>query len=150
MTGCRSTASPNLGAAKEISLEALIEAEPDFVIASCNTAADMELLPTFEAMGIPAAYFEVSTFEQYLAMLDRCTLLTGDRAAYKQNGTDVQAQVDEAIARARRQRAARFVYPRVGVRLPRKKTAGIMCWARCWPRWAVRTSPTGKARCLKI
>ena len=67
----------NLGAAKEISLEALIEAEPDFVIASCNTAADMELLPTFEAMGIPAAYFEVSTFEQYLSMLDRCTLLTG-------------------------------------------------------------------------
>lgn len=102
----------NLGAAKEISLEALIEAEPDFVIASCNTAADMELLPTFEAMGIPAAYFEVSTFEQYLSMLDRCTLLTGDRAAYKQNGTDVQAQVDEAIARADGS-APRVLYIRV-------------------------------------
>ena len=102
----------NLGAAKEISLEALIEAEPDFVIASCNTAADMELLPTFEAMGIPAAYFEVSTFEQYLSMLDRCTLLTGDRAAYAQNGTDVQAQVDEAIARADGS-APRVLYIRV-------------------------------------
>ena len=84
----------------------------------------MELLPTFEAMGIPAAYFEVSTFEQYLSMLDRCTLLTGDRAAYAQNGTDVQAQVDEAIARADGSAPARFVYPRVGVRLPRKKQPG--------------------------
>ena len=72
----------------------------------------MELLPTFEAMGIPAAYFEVSTFEQYLSMLDRCTLLTGDRAAYKQNGTDVQAQVDEAIARADGS-APRVLYIRV-------------------------------------
>ena len=90
----------DLGASKEISLETLIATEPDFIVASCNTQLDLDFMPTFEEMGIPAAYFEVSTFERYLSMLDRCTQITGDTAAYQTNGADVQAQVDEAIARA--------------------------------------------------
>ena len=90
----------NLGAAKDLNLETLIASEPDFIVASCNTALDLELLPTFEEMGIPAAYFEVSTFEQYLAMLERCTLLTGDAQAYEENGLAVRQQVEDAIARA--------------------------------------------------
>lgn len=90
----------DLGASKEISLETLIAAQPDFIVASCNTQLDLELLPTFEEMGIPAAYFEVSTFESYLSMLERCTQITGETQNYKTNGTDVQAQVDQAIARA--------------------------------------------------
>ena len=90
----------DLGGTKEISLETLIAAEPDFIVASCNTELDLELMPTFEEMGIPAAYFEVSTFEDYLSMLDRCTQITGDTDAYQTNGADVQTQVDEAIARA--------------------------------------------------
>lgn len=90
----------DLGASKEISLETLIATEPDFIVASCNTQLDLDFMPTFEEMGIPAAYFEVSTFDSYLSMLDRCTQITGDTAAYQTNGADVQAQVDEAIARA--------------------------------------------------
>lgn len=90
----------DLGASKDISLETLIATEPDFIVASCNTQLDLDFMPTFEEMGIPAAYFEVSTFESYLSMLDRCTRITGDAAAYQTNGADVQAQVDEAIARA--------------------------------------------------
>lgn len=90
----------DLGASKEISLETLIAAQPDFIVASCNTQLDLELLPTFEEMGIPAAYFEVSTFESYLSMLERCTQITGEPQNCKTNGTDVQAQVDQAIARA--------------------------------------------------
>lgn len=90
----------NLGASKEISLETLIAAEPDFIVASCNTALDLELLPTFEEMGIPAAYFEVSTFDQYLSMLQRCTEITGDTQAYQTYGVDVKKQVEDAVARA--------------------------------------------------
>lgn len=90
----------DLGASKEIRLETLIAAQPDFIVASCNTQLDLELLATFEEMGIPAAYFEVSTFESYLSMLERCTQITGQTQNYKTNGTDVQAQVDQAIARA--------------------------------------------------
>lgn len=90
----------DLGGTKELSLETLIAAEPDFILASCNTELDLELMPTFEEMGIPTAYFEVSTFEDYLSMLERCTALTGDADAYRQNGEAVRDQVDAAIARA--------------------------------------------------
>ena len=57
----------NLGGVKEPSAEALLAAQPDFVIGSAKTAADVDLLPTLEQAGIPTAYFEVSTFEDYLA-----------------------------------------------------------------------------------
>lgn len=90
----------NLGASKDLSLETLIAAQPDFIVASCNTELDLELMPVFEEMGIPTAYFEVSTFEQYLSMLERCTQITGDAQAYQDQGEAVRGQVEDALARA--------------------------------------------------
>src|SRR5699024_11521458 len=86
--------------AKEVHLETLLAAEPDFVLASCNTEADLELQPTLEALGIPTAYFRVSTFPDYLRMLEICTAITGDTEAYAEHGAAVQAQAAAAIARA--------------------------------------------------
>ncbi len=90
----------NLGAVKEPSLEALLAAQPDLVLASCNTAADLELLDVFEAAGIPAAYFDVQGFDDYLDMLDVCTRLTGERENYVKYGLDVQEEIEAAVARA--------------------------------------------------
>jgi iron complex transport system substrate-binding protein len=90
----------NLGAIKEPSLETLIAAEPDLVIASCNTEADVELLETLESMGIPVVYFEVSSFEDYLRMLDICTQLTGHTENYETYGQALQEEINEAKAMA--------------------------------------------------
>lgn len=90
----------NIGSSKDLNLELLIASEPDFILASCNTALDLELEPTFDAMGIPTAYFEVSNFEEYLHMLEICTRITGNGEAYQRNGTDIQAQIDASVARA--------------------------------------------------
>lgn len=90
----------DLGKTSGISLELLLAADPDFILASCNTKLDMDLLDTFEGLGIPTAYFEVSSFEQYLHMLDVCTRITGRPELYEQNGLAVQAGVNEALARA--------------------------------------------------
>ena len=87
-----------LGAIKSPNLEALLDAEPDFILASCNTAANLELEETFEEAGIPVAYFDVQTFDDYLRMLEICTRLTGSPERYETYGTDVRLQVDEAIA----------------------------------------------------
>lgn len=89
----------NLGAVKTPSLETLIAAEPDFVIGSTKTAADVEMMETLDLLGIPGACFDISSFEDYLHMLDILTQLTGDTEAYQQNGVEVQAQVDAARAR---------------------------------------------------
>ena len=88
----------NLGGVKEPSAEALLAAQPDFVIGSAKTAADVDLLPTLEQAGIPTAYFEVSTFEDYLAMLEVCE--------------QVRAQVDAAVARAEGKEGPSVLYLR--------------------------------------
>ena len=88
----------NLGAVKEISLEGLIAAEPDLILASTGTDIDVELMDTFEELGIPALYFHVDSFAEYLHMLDICTKISGKPDNYHRYGADVQAQVDESIA----------------------------------------------------
>ena len=89
----------DLGAVKEPNLEVLLSAQPDFILASCNTAADLELESTFEQMGIPVAYFDVQTFDDYLNMLQICTELTGFSENYETYGLAVQEQVEAAKAR---------------------------------------------------
>ena len=90
----------NLGMTKELSLEKLLEVEPDFVIASVNTAQQLGWKETLEAAGIPVAYFDVSDFEDYLRLLKICTDLTGRADLYEQNGTKVQGQIDAVLAAA--------------------------------------------------
>ena len=102
----------NLGGVKEPSAEARPGAQPDFVIGSAKTAADVDLLPTLEQAGIPTAYFEVSTFEDYLAMLEVCTRVTGRPELYEQYGEQVRAQVDAAVARAEGKEGPSVLYLR--------------------------------------
>ena len=90
----------NLGAVKQPSLETLLASEPDFVLASVNTAADLELEGVLSAAGIPAAYFDVQSFEDYLNMLDICTRLTGERENYEKYGLAVREEIDAAKERA--------------------------------------------------
>lgn len=89
----------NLGAIKEPNLEALLAAEPDLILASCNTSADLELKDTFEEAGIPVAYFDVQSFADYRNMLEICTQLTGCPENAVTYGDDVAEQVAQAIDR---------------------------------------------------
>ena len=89
----------DLGAVKEPNLEVLLLAEPDLILASVNTAADLELMDAFDQAGIPAAYFEVDCFEDYLRMLETCARLTGQPERYETYGEAVRAQVEAAVAR---------------------------------------------------
>ena len=99
----------NLGNTKDLSLEALLAAEPDFVIGSVNTPEHLQWKDTLEAAGIPVAYFEVSDFEDYLRMLEICTAITDRMDVYVTRGLSLQRKIDECIARA----AERGTSPRV-------------------------------------
>ena len=90
----------NLGATKDISLEKLLAARPQLVIASCSTAEQVALEPVLSQMGLNTVYFDVDSFEDYLRMLRVCTQITGCEENYARYGEDVQAQVDAARARA--------------------------------------------------
>ena len=90
----------NLGGAKQLNLETLIDCRPDLILASCGSDGTVELADTFEEMGLTAAYFSVNSFEDYLRMLKLCTQITGCQENYKTYGDDVRAHVDAALSRA--------------------------------------------------
>lgn len=87
----------NLGNTKELSLELLLAAQPDFVLASTNTRQNMEWKDTLEAAGINVAYFDVADFDDYLRLLKLCTDITGRTDLYEQHGLAVQAQIDAVL-----------------------------------------------------
>ena len=84
----------DLGRMLEPNVEALIASEPDFVIASAGTDAQVELLDTFESAGLNVAYFEVSDFDDYLNMLDTLTDITGRKDLFEQYGTRLEHEID--------------------------------------------------------
>lgn len=89
----------DLGAIKEPNFEVLMSAEPDFILASCNTSADLELQSRFEELGINVAYFDIQSFDDYLRMLKVCTELTGQPDNYREYGEAVAELVNSSIAR---------------------------------------------------
>ena len=84
----------------EPDVEQLIAAEPDFVIASANTDADVAMEETLTQAGITVAYFDVANFDDYLNMLSICTQITGRDDLYQKNGLDVQKEVEAMKQRA--------------------------------------------------
>ena len=88
----------NLGNTKQLSMELLLSAGPDFILASTNTRQNVEWRDTLEATGIPVAYFDVSDFDDYLHLLDICTDITGRKDLYDRYGREVQQQIDQVLA----------------------------------------------------
>lgn len=88
----------HLGGVLHPNLETLLSAEPDLILASCDTAPDMEFLPTFEELNLPALYFRVENLQDYLRMLDVCTQITGKPENYAVYGEKALEQAEAAIA----------------------------------------------------
>ena len=84
----------NIGGAHSPNLEMIFSANPDFVIASASTSSNVEMLETLETAGITVAYFDVDNFEDYLAMLNICTDITGRKDLYERNGLELQSQIE--------------------------------------------------------
>ena len=90
----------NLGNTKELSLELLLSAQPDLILASANTRQNLEWMETLEAAGISTAYFDVSDFDDYLSVLKLCTDITGRSDLYETHGLAVQQQIQAVLEKA--------------------------------------------------
>ncbi len=87
----------DLGDFQNFSAELLFDSDPDLIIASSNTQIDLDWMDTFDEMGIPALYFDVEDFNDYLEMLKICTSITGRDDLYQKYGLDVEQEVDAAL-----------------------------------------------------
>lgn len=85
----------SIGGAHSPSLELLLSANPDFVIASASTSSNIEMQTALENVGITVAYFDVDNFEDYLGMLDICTDITGRKDLYEKNGLEIQSRIEK-------------------------------------------------------
>lgn len=86
----------NIGKVSEPNLELILSTEPDFIIGSVNTSANIEFKDTFESLDIPVAYFDITNFEDYLDTMSIFTALTDRQDLFEKNGLDVRDQIDEA------------------------------------------------------
>ena len=91
----------NLGNTKELSLELLLSAQPDFVLASSNTRQNVEWKETLEAAGITVAYFDVADFRDYRNLLELATSITGREDLYELHGLAVDSQIQLVLERSR-------------------------------------------------
>lgn len=89
----------NLGGTKRLSMELLLGASPDFVLASTNTPQHLEWQQALEGAGVTVAYFDVNCFEDYLRVLKICTDITGEKERYQQYGVEIQNQISEILER---------------------------------------------------
>ena len=87
-----------LGGAHSPSLEAILSAEPDLVLASASTASHVNLLDSLKSAGITVAYFDVDCFDDYLKMLKICADLTGCKENFTVYGTDLEKRIDKIKA----------------------------------------------------
>lgn len=91
----------SVGTYQSPNMEQILSLNPDLVILSSDTVrtgSHVALKDSLAAAGIPAAYFKVTHFEDYLDMLRICTQITGDMQAYEKNGAAVQAQIDQILS----------------------------------------------------
>ncbi len=100
--------SPNVervGDFTAIDMEKVIALEPDFVIMTgastgrAGAASQLDFKETLEASGITVAYFTVTTFPDYLRMLETCCKITGRSDLFTANGEDVQSKIEAIIAK---------------------------------------------------
>lgn len=84
----------NIGKTKSPNTELLLASDPDLVLASASTAANVEMKDILESAGITVAYFDVDSFEDYLEMLRICTEITGRSDLYEKNGIEIREKID--------------------------------------------------------
>lgn len=130
------------GAGQKIDNEKLLAAEPDFVIGSTDTPAQVSACETAEKAGIPCALFREDDFEDYLKILEIFCDINGEPDAYETYGKSQEATIRTVISDAERftaengRRSVLFIRAGSGGSATKAKTAenhftGVMLKELC-------------------
>lgn len=92
----------DLGSLQNPSLETILAADLDFLVLSANLKGHLALAETLDNAGIPYAYVDIETFDDYLKTLKNFTDITGRPDLYQKNGVDVGSEIDKIISSNKR------------------------------------------------
>lgn len=101
-----------IGTVKEPNIEKILALSPDFVLLSPDIESHKKISTTLKELNIPYAFFEVENFDDYLAMLKICTDITGESDLYKQNGTNIQGEIDKSLLKVDDQKKPTILFIR--------------------------------------
>jgi len=93
-----------IGDFTSIDLDKVIALEPDLVIMTsattgrADTADQLGYKDALGAAGITAAYFTVTTFQDYLRMMNVCTQITGRIDLFRTNAADVKSNIETTLS----------------------------------------------------
>ena len=86
----------NLGTLGDRDIEALLSLNPSFVIANSSLSSNISLLSKLEKLNITVAFFNISSFNEYLDTLNICTDITGRKDLYEKNGVFTESKINSA------------------------------------------------------
>lgn len=102
------------GAGKTIDREALVASEPDFVIASADIAAQLELASYLDSIGIPCALLRVDSFSNYAEAMEHLCAITGRSDLYETNVRAIGEEIEGIIASIDKSIAPKVLFVRCG------------------------------------
>ncbi len=86
-----------IGSTKTPNIERIIALQPDLVILNSTITNQVEIVNTLEQSGIPCAFFDVETFDDYLSMLKIATEITNHPEQYEQYGTQIEGNIEKIL-----------------------------------------------------
>lgn len=86
-----------IGSTKTPNIERIIALQPDLVILNSTITNQVEIVNTLEQSGIPCAFFDVETFDDYLSMLKIATEITNHPEQYEQYGTQIEENIEKIL-----------------------------------------------------
>lgn len=91
-----------IGATKNPNLELVLDLEPDLVLYSTELSGQQALAQTLNAMGIPALGYGVTSYQDYMAMMEQLCALTGRSDLYAGQREAVSQPIAALMEKARR------------------------------------------------
>lgn len=88
-----------VGSVKEIDLECLVTAEPDYVILSADLSAHLALEDQLKQLNIKYGYFRVDTFDDYKALMKQFCAVHGSDELYEKNVAKVEQNIASIISK---------------------------------------------------
>ncbi|SCG82836.1 putative lipoprotein MJ0085 [Proteiniborus sp. DW1] len=81
-----------------ISVEKVISVEPDLIIVNSTQKSQLELIPSFEGVGIPVIAIDYVGLEDYLTITRLFTALNEREDLFKSNALDIVEEIDNILS----------------------------------------------------